>query len=142
MRSRASTRSGTSSARASSISLQASALTSVPVHGSGLGFALYGHLPVLIGLNLSERVSVVLSPGLMSLWGPHDLFVQSAPGPRLFWRVGAGVDVRLSQSFALMPEVTLVRTFVPLGADTNASHLTFVVAGVAARAGRLPDYSR
>jgi len=109
------------------------------VHGSGLIPMLYGHLPLLVGLNVSERVSVIASPGLMSMTAPEDGFVASPQPFAPFFRAGLGVDFRVSRSFAILPEMTFARTMAPLEDGTASTHLTFFVAGVAARFGQLPN---
>ena len=113
------------------------------------GFTVYHlHLPLLVGLNLSERVTVVFTPGIMYgintyRSGNDDVDSQinqllSADG--LYWRAGLGVNLRVTPGFALHPEITFLRSSraEPSGASvTSAMSYMF---GIGVNFGHLPRY--
>jgi hypothetical protein len=108
---------------------------------NGSGFAVvYLHAPVLLGINLSEKVSLVLSPGLVyaqnSASNTFPTGVAGASTAAGFMaRLGVGFDFRISHKFAIHPEVTLVRQF------TGSQDLLFCVGGIGFNFGAQPDYS-
>jgi hypothetical protein len=99
----------------------------------------YFHLPILLGLNVSEAVSLVLSPGFT--YGAATTSItsgsntqQAAGSTGVMGRLGAGVDLRLSKKFALHPEITFLKSFT----DTEALLYIF---GIGFNIGAQPDYS-
>ena len=78
----------------------------------------YFHAPLLAGLNVSERVALVVTVGMVMprITGGERPFGQYAivKGGRaldgLLGRLSAGINVRVGKT-ALMPEVTVMRTF-------------------------------
>jgi hypothetical protein len=108
---------------------------------NGSGFAVvYLHAPVLFGINLSEEVSLVLSPGLVYADTTASGAVPSGPtgsstAEGLMARLGAGFDFRVDRKLAIHPEVTLVRQF------TGSQDLLLCVGGIGFNFGAQPDYS-
>lgn len=110
----------------------------VSVNNASLG-VVYLHVPVLLGINLSPRVSLVLSPGFVyaivagaanNSGGISGASTVSGAMARL----GAGVDFRISKKFAIHPELTFMKGF----GDDN---LLLYVGGVGFNFGAMPDYS-
>jgi hypothetical protein len=108
---------------------------------NGNGFAVvYLHAPVLFGINLSEKGSLVLSPGLVYAANTASGAVPtgvtgSSTAEGFMARLGAGFDFRVSRKLAIHPEVTLVRQF------TGSQDLLFCVGGIGFNFGAQPDYS-
>jgi hypothetical protein len=110
---------------------------------NGTGFAaFYLHAPILLGINFSEKVSLVLSPGLAyaaSSASGSALTPQGAAGAStaegLMARLGVGFDFRVGQRFSLHPEVTVMRQF------TGGEDLLLCVGGLGLNFGARPDYS-
>lgn len=75
-------------------------------------FVLQGHLPLLLGFNVSSDVTVVASPGLgVTLSsGRVDYTARSVlVHGGVMARLGLGLNVRASETFALQPEITAMR---------------------------------
>src|SRR5580704_1525503 len=108
---------------------------------NGSGFAVvYLHAPVLFGINLSEKVSLVLSPGLVYADNTASGVVSSgvagsSTAEGFMARLGAGFDFRVNRKLAIHPEVTLVRQF------TGSQDLLLCVGGIGFHFGAQPDYS-
>lgn len=108
---------------------------------NGNGFAaVYLHAPLLFGINLSERVSLVLSPGLVYAGNTASGVVPSgvtgsSAAEGFMARLGAGFDFRVDRKLAIHPEVTLVRQF------TGSEDLLLCVGGIGFNFGAQPDYS-
>ena len=104
------------------------------------------HLPLLLGLNLSDSFSIVATPGIMyatsSLDYEDDLseLKQLMGTTGLSMRFGLGFDARVSKKFAIHPEVTFLRAVNP-PTDTVFKDVTIFVFGVGFNIGALPDYS-
>ncbi len=81
--------------------------------------ALYGTLPLLLGLNLADTVTLYGSPGLLfqTHGGRYALSDGVVPKSGLGVRVGFGFEWRATPAFALLPEATVLRFF---GADQAA----------------------
>ena len=101
----------------------------------------YLHAPLIFDANLSEAVSLVLTPGFVfaavtsdiDLTGSDsDLDVVSTTEGAIA-RFTVGFDFRASKKFALHPEVTLMRAFE---AEAN-----FFIFGLGFNFGHLPDFS-
>jgi hypothetical protein len=106
-----------------------------------------GRLPVLLGFNLSERATVVLSPGVvysLSTESPGDAIgiygIPSALG--VFAMLGVGVEFRVLPHLAIHPEITATRQLVetPTMRFQNTDVLT-MVGGLGLSFGAQPDYS-
>jgi hypothetical protein len=103
---------------------------------SNAGYLAYLHGPLLLGVNASESVSLVASPGVTYLTtgvnsnaSTLDTFTQSA----LFGRLGLGINLRVSPSFALQPEVTGLQSFA-------AGQVRFITFGLGFNFSNLPRY--
>jgi hypothetical protein len=99
----------------------------------------YIHLPLLLGLNLSESLSLVLTPGAVVVAASGSTSSSSGrdsatSSSGLLGRLGLGVNIRVSKSFALQPEVTAMRRF----SDENS--VTFYMAGLGFNFGKLPTF--
>jgi hypothetical protein len=110
----------------------------VTINNVSLG-VMYIHLPVLLGLNVSEHVSLVLSPGVV--YSVASASVSNASGVSgassasgIMGRLGFGVDFRISPKFAIHPEITAMRQF----GDSDA---LIYVGGVGFNIGAQPNYS-
>jgi|HubBroStandDraft_1064217.scaffolds.fasta_scaffold01458_6 hypothetical protein len=102
--------------------------------------AFWVHAPVLVGFNLSERVSLVLSPGLAYADNTASGVVPtgvagSSAAAGFMARLGVGFDFRVSRKLAIHPEITLVRQF------TGSEDLLLCVGGIGFNFGAQPDYS-
>jgi hypothetical protein len=109
---------------------------------NGTGFAvLYLHAPVLIGINFSQKVSLVLAPGLSFAAenSPSGIVPSGLDGAStasgFMGRFGLGLDFRISRRFSIHPEVTVMRQF------TGPEDLLLFVGGVGFNLGSQPDYS-
>ncbi len=104
----------------------------------------YLHLPLLFGANLSESVTLVPTLGIMygivsssnTVSSPDENeSVKASGNTGLIGRFGLGADFRLSQSFALHPEVTVMKSF------KEGSEGVVYLAGLGFNFGALPDFS-
>lgn len=99
--------------------------------------AYYLHLPVMLGFNFSEAVSLVLTPGVTytAIGGTasSDGASAAATTKGTWGRFGIGLDLRLSDKFAFHPEVTVMRAFTD-----EKTMMTFL--GLGFNFGRLPNY--
>jgi hypothetical protein len=110
--------------------------------GDATTFSFY-HLPLLVGVNLSRRASLVFTPGLS--WGlasggsirfDNGLHAGSDARTGVVGRFGAGVDLRISPGVALHPEVTFLRGLV---SDGYPKTILYVV-GLGINFGAMPNY--
>jgi len=81
--------------------------------GDANAFLMYANLPLLIGINLSENVALLFSPGGglgYSAASGTGLFGTASKvntsGTALFGRMGFGANFRVSKGFSIQPEVT------------------------------------
>jgi hypothetical protein len=98
----------------------------------------YLHLPVLLGFNVADNVSLVLTPGVSMLGvggtidsGDDELY----GGSDSAWlaRAGFGVDIRASEKFSVQPEVTFLKSFESGGG-------VVFLGGVGFKFGAQPEY--
>jgi hypothetical protein len=122
--------------------------TGYPDPGSPPFGVFYLQAPVLLAINVSEDLSLVLSPGFAyelttatetcgcgpdnvgtftAVWG-----AATASGPMA--RLGAGFDFRITKTFAIHPELTFMQEF-------GDEKLQLWVAGIGFNMGAQPDYS-
>ena len=101
----------------------------------------YFHVPLLLGINFSEAVSLVLTPGFVyglavgtgtASTSATGSFYGSAP----WFRIGGGVNIRVNRKIALQPEVTMIRSFSD---DTGNAMAFFFGIGVSFL--NQPDFS-
>lgn len=100
----------------------------------------YFHVPLLLGINFSEAVSLVLTPGFVyglaigtgSASNATGSFFGSAP----WLRFGGGVNIRVNRKIALQPEVTMMKSFSAETANATALFFGFGVSFL-----NQPDYS-
>jgi hypothetical protein len=98
---------------------------------------VYANLPVLVGINIAEPLSLVIVPGITyayssaSTSGGGSDAATSADG--VMARVGFGFNLRVSQRFAIQPEVTLLRQF-------NDDPAALYIAGLGFNFGALPGF--
>jgi hypothetical protein len=101
-------------------------------------FILYGHLPILAGINFGESATLVLAGGLSVAYGSGtatgDEATRSVSGGNAGARGGIGLNVRVSKKFALHPEITGIKFF---GDTSNL----MVVFGLGFNFGQLPSYA-
>jgi hypothetical protein len=99
------------------------------------------HVPLLVGINLNESLSLVLTPGFVyaatvgtfttTSTGADRNAIVTSNGPLA--RFGIGVNIRPSKSFHLQPEVTGMRAF-------NDAEGLMLMFGVGFSFGHLPSY--
>jgi hypothetical protein len=98
--------------------------------------AVLAHLPVMVGINVAEPVTLLVTGGISGGAGGDARLVQNmgestttgrTTVQRLFARAGAGVQLRFTDSFALQPELTVL---VSPARDPDARPATFVSAGM------------
>jgi hypothetical protein len=106
-----------------------------------LGIGLfYLHMPVLIGVNLSEKVTLVASPGIAyalasgTADSSGNTLEQGGTATQLFGRLGVGVDVRVAKKVALHPELTFLKGFA-------SNDAVLFVFGFGVNIGSMPNYS-
>lgn len=114
-----------------------------------VGFNVYHlHLPLLVGWNLSDNVSLVLTPGIMYGVSNHDTgnsdvdreIDQLLTTDGLYGRAGLGVNFRITPKFALHPEVTFLRSFKGDARDSYVSGAMSYMFGIGFNFGNLPAY--
>lgn len=98
----------------------------------------YFHLPLLVGFNLSPSVSILLTPGILGAFASGsttstDGSARFASGTGINGRFGVGAFFRVSNGFALQPEITAVRSFDP---DAQGVVLSF---GLGFQFGSMPN---
>lgn len=114
-----------------------------------VGFnVVHVHAPLLLGLNVSDTLSIVLSPGVM--YGTNDFeqktgeelseLEQLTGSTGLQGRFGVGFDIRVSKKFAVHPEATVMRSFQE-PTDSEIGEATLYMMGVGFNFGNLPDFS-
>ena len=97
--------------------------------------------PVLFGINIDRALTVVASPGVLLGWyGPALTPFDEARRGRLVEgvapRLGFGLNVRTSESFALQPETTLVYS------TAEHNHRLIYTFGLGFQLGKLPKMLR
>jgi len=100
----------------------------------------YFHVPLLLGINFTENVSLVLTPGFVyglavgtgSASNATGSFLGSAP----WLRFGGGVNIRVNRKIALQPEITMMKSFSDQTANAMALFFGFGVSFL-----NQPDYS-
>jgi hypothetical protein len=98
----------------------------------------YLHLPLLVGWNVSDSVTLVASPGIVYTIATASVSVsnnaqQAGTATGFMGRIGLGADFRTSKHFALHPEVTFMKGF------NDADTLLYVV-GLGLNFGAQPNY--
>lgn len=98
----------------------------------------YAHLPLLLGFNFGESVTLLLSPGFS--WGFGSL--SNSEGTTGFAsgalaRFGVGANFRLTRGFALQPEVTFLKPF-----EQFSDSGVFITFGIGLQFGAMPDHTR
>lgn len=96
---------------------------------------LYLHAPLILGVNVSSGLSLIGTAGV--LYGEAsrrwDDDGDPVPGPSRFMsRFGAGANVRFSPSFAVQPEITVLRH--------HEYQETYVMGGMGFLWGKLPGF--
>ena len=111
-------------------------------NGISTTFSFY-HVPLLVGVNLSRRASLVFTPGVS--WGfasggserfTNGLHDGSNTSTGALGRFGVGVDLRMWPGVALHPEVTFLRR---LGSSDYPKTILYVV-GLGINFGAMPNY--
>jgi hypothetical protein len=104
----------------------------------------YFHLPLLVGINLSQGVTIMPTAGIMYGVVSTTETVNSDSGndsvkgsanSGLIGRFGLGLDFRVSQGFGMQPEVTIMKSF------KSGAEGVLYLAGLGFKFGHLPDYS-
>jgi hypothetical protein len=110
----------------------------IAVNNVGAG-VVYFHLPVLLGVNLNEMLSIVASPGVTYTVATATATGASgtqagATSTGLSARLGLGLNIRVAKNLSLQPEVTVLKGF----GDAN---LLLWVGGIGFNIGAQPNYS-
>lgn len=98
---------------------------------AGGGGLVYLHLPVLVGINLSDSFALVLAPRANVITA----FGGGTAGAGLQLGSGAGLHFKLSESFVLMPEFVFMRTIG--GTEDVAGYATLFQATLGLQFGGL-----
>jgi hypothetical protein len=103
------------------------------------------HLPVLLGFNASETVSVVLTPGVLYGYSSDAEEIDSDLSRVMATdgfsaRFGLGLNLRVSPKFAVQPEVTVIRS-LEAHPDSEFDSVLLYVFGVGFNLGSLPDFA-
>jgi hypothetical protein len=98
----------------------------------------YLQAPLMLGLNFSDSLTLVASPGLAYAIATGPLAgashaEQAGASTALLARLGLGVDVRTSDRFAIHPELTCMRGF-------NSAQSLLCVVGLALNIGAQANY--
>lgn len=110
--------------------------------GNTTTFSFY-HVPLLVGVNLSRRVTLMVTPGVT--WGfasggssrfNNGLRGGSDGSSTVLGRFGIGVDLRVSSNVALQPEITFLRSFVNGGYPQTIVYMI----GLGIKFGAMPNY--
>lgn len=98
----------------------------------------YLHLPVLLGLNLGESATLVLSPGVTYTAASSTASTSgssaAATTTGAWARFGIGLNWRVGRRFALHPEVTVMRNF-------GDQKTTMAFMGLGFNFGSMPNYA-
>lgn len=101
----------------------------------------YLHAPVLVGFNVAEPFSIVLSPGITyglvsaTASGGGTDAAQGTGG--LLFRGGLGFNIRIGKGFAIHPEFAFSRGLE----DDQGDIVTLYNFGLGFKFGKLPDHS-
>ena len=108
-------------------------------NNNGFG-VVYFHVPVLLGLNFSDKVSLVLTPGFV--YSVATASVNNGSGVQgaatatgVMGRLGLGFDFRIGKKFAIHPELTFMKQF------TGNGDALLWIGGIGFNIGAQPDYS-
>jgi hypothetical protein len=96
----------------------------------------YFHGPLLVGINASDDVAVVLTPGFVYALAVGSISNSSGQsgvfsGGGALARLGLGLNLRLGKTFAIMPEVTAMKGF-------NDAESLLLVGGLGFKIGAQP----
>ncbi len=102
----------------------------------------YFHLPVLVGFNVAEPFSIVLSPGIT--YGLVSSSADSGSGSSaaqgtggVLFRGGIGFNIRIGKGFAMHPEFAFSRSLE----DEFGDSITLYNFALGFKFGKLPDHS-
>jgi hypothetical protein len=108
---------------------------------SGSFTEVFGHFPLIMGVNVADSVTIVPSVGVTygnasTTTSSSDTSDQAASIDGLMMRGGLGFNFRISPKFAMHPEVTYLKL---LNKDTDPS-ISWIVFGLGFNFGNLPHY--
>jgi hypothetical protein len=117
---------------------------------AGAEYALFSafrvHLPLLVGLNFSEKVSLVLLPGVMygvstadDRLSENSTFRTVTSTGGWYGRAGVGLNIRFNKKVAIQPEITFVKAFKQEEDEIFESVLVYNF-GLGFSFGNLPEY--
>lgn len=100
---------------------------------------VYLHGPVLLGINVAEPVSIVLSPGVTYALASGTVETTddreaATTNDGIMGRLGVGFDFRINEGFALHPEVTFMKSFRDDG-------MLLYMLGLGINFGKLPSFA-
>lgn len=100
----------------------------------------YGHLPLIFGINLADTVTLVPTAGITYSFSSAEAITDSDDAAKstdgLFLRGGLGINFRISQKFAMHPEVTFLKNVT----NTEESDVLLYIFGLGFNFGSLPKY--
>ncbi|HXN32829.1 MAG TPA: hypothetical protein VN894_13250 [Polyangiaceae bacterium] len=99
----------------------------------------YLHLPLMVGLNLSDKVTLVAAPGIVytvatATVNASNSSQQAASASGVMARLSVGVDIRVAKRIALHPELTFLRAF-------DSTETLLYIFGFGLNFGAMPNYS-
>ncbi|MGC4092508.1 MAG: hypothetical protein QM756_32450 [Polyangiaceae bacterium] len=106
------------------------------------------HAPLLVGINLGPKFTILLTPGVM--YGFSDL--RDSEGKKiseidqlmgtsgLYGRLGLGFNARITEKLALQPEITALKALHPPADSVFDSSLMYIF-GFGITLGRQPSYA-
>ncbi len=101
----------------------------------------YANLPLVFGINLADALSIVPTAGITYSLSSAEALSDQDDAARttdgLFVRAGLGFNFRISQKFAMHPEITLLKNVTDT--DKNGDVLLYVF-GLGFNFGSLPVY--
>jgi hypothetical protein len=102
---------------------------------------MYGHVPLIFGINVADSVSIVPTAGIT--YGSSSATANNGDGASaaasidgLMFRGGLGFNFRVSPKFAIHPEVTYLKYLN----KTEDPSISWVIFGLGFNFGNLPQY--
>jgi hypothetical protein len=102
----------------------------------------YGHVPLILGINVADSVSIVPTAGITYALSSASVSSSDASGAAsadgIMLRGGLGFNFRISPKFAMQPEVTYLKL---LNKSTDPA-ISWVIFGLGFNFGALPEYGK
>ena len=111
------------------------------------GSTAHLHLPGIVGFNVAEGVSIVVTPGISyvsnleaGLYIGDDRDQARVQTHGLLGRLGAGVSFRFLKRYAIQPEATVFRSLQPSN-DAPYRSITWLALGIGLTLGAQPSFA-